>query len=84
MRYIKLICVLLPLALSACSNMTHNQSTFQNRDTSYLKAKSLPPLHEPPGVEMDNIESYYPVSDRSYPEANKIVDLTPPGLNSKS
>ncbi len=45
MRYLnKILLILWMTLLTGCS---HNQSFIQNRDTDYLKAKSVPPLSIP-------------------------------------
>ena len=69
------------LALTACSHFQGDHSVIQNRDTDYLKAKSVPPLNIPPGLSSSTITAHYPVSDREYPGSLTPVDLTPPELN---
>lgn len=53
---------------------------IQNRNTEYLKARSVPPLRIPPGVSTGDFSAKYPVSDRYYPESAKNVSIAPPGL----
>jgi len=75
----KLVVISLFFTLTACSYFS-TPSFIKNRDRAYLKAKSIPPLHIPPGVSTQSIHNEYPVVDRSYPENNKEVSLVPPGL----
>jgi uncharacterized lipoprotein len=77
-----LIC-LLPLALVSCSYI--NKSSFsQNKDKTYLYAKSIPPLRTPPGIANSSFHAAYPVSDRNYPIAAEDVSVVPPGLYSNA
>jgi uncharacterized lipoprotein len=69
----------LVLFMSGCG--LSRPSFIANRDTDYLRAKSIPPLRIPPGVSSNAFESYYPVSTREYPESAKNVSIVPPGLN---
>lgn len=55
-------------------------SPFKNRDTEYLKARSIPPLRLPPGISSHSFHSSYPVSSTTYPRAVEDVSLMPPGL----
>jgi len=74
--------LLIPSVLAGCSFFS--KSTFtQNRDKSYLAAKSIPPLKVPPGVATSAFHSAYPVSDKQYPVSVEDVSVIPPGLNSK-
>ena len=67
--------------LSSCAYIYGDKSIIQNRETDYLKAKSVPPLIIPPGVSSSTIQASYPVSDRNYPTGTQKLDLTPPELN---
>lgn len=81
MRAVALI-ILTPalLGLGGCSYI--NKSSFsQNRDKTYLGAKSIPPLKVPPGIATSAFQSTYPVSDRQYPVRAEDVSIEPPGLN---
>ncbi len=81
MRYINLILSLLAVTtIASCSYLYGDQGVIQNRDTDYLKAKSIPPLHIPPGLSSSTIEAHYPVSEKSYPPGTERVNLTPPEL----
>ncbi|MCC2666715.1 MAG: bamC [Gammaproteobacteria bacterium] len=81
MRSLKLFFLMLSLfTLTACS-FHSNHNVIQNRDTDYLKAKSVPPLKIPPGISSSTITAHYPVSEREYPNSTVPVDLTPPELN---
>jgi len=77
-KILLIVCIIL---LTSCSHFRGDQSVIQNRDTDYLKAKSVPPLSIPPGLSSSTITAHYPVSDREYPGSNIPVDLTPPELN---
>ncbi|OGT42455.1 MAG: hypothetical protein A3F42_00535 [Gammaproteobacteria bacterium RIFCSPHIGHO2_12_FULL_37_34] len=79
MRYI-LICFI--LFLSACSSL-QKSAAFTGRTNQYLTAKNIPPLKIPPGLSSDAFHSYYPISEKNYPNASKIVSIVPPGLYSK-
>lgn len=84
MRFIKTISTLsLMTALSACSHIYGDNGIINSRDTTYLKAKSVPPLVIPPGLSSTSIHEEYPVSDRQYPESAKTVSLVPPELYTK-
>lgn len=77
---IRALILLLPIALGSCSHFS--KSTFsQNRDKTYLSAKSIPPFKIPPGISSAAFHSKYPVSDRQYPSFVEDVSITPPGLN---
>jgi uncharacterized lipoprotein len=78
---LKKISLIVIVLLAGCSSFRGNQSIIQNRDTDYLKAKSVPPLKIPPGMNSSTITAHYPVSDRAYPQGTAPMDLTPPGLN---
>lgn len=67
--------------LSGCS--TIKNQIIVDRDTHYLSARSIPPLKIPPGTSSRSFHSYYPVSDRCYPECEKNVPVVPPGLFDK-
>lgn len=82
MRHLnKILLIMCIVLLTSCSHFHSDQSVIQNRDTDYLKAKSVPPLSIPPGLSSSTITAHYPVSDRAYPGSNIPVDLTPPELN---
>ncbi len=74
-----LICAL-PFALLSCSYISKS-SFSQNRDKTYLQAKSIPPLKIPSGVASSSFQAAYPVSDRAYPTATEDVSIAPPGLD---
>ncbi len=67
------------LLLMGCAQIKKS-STFYGRTNQYLTAQSIPPLKIPPGLSSNSFENYYPVSDRNYPEAEKIISVVPPGL----
>lgn len=71
--------LLFPAVLVGCIYIP-KPSYIQNRENHYLTAKSIPPLSIPPGISSNAFESYYPVSDRNYPDSAKNVSTTPPGL----
>ena len=75
---------LIPLITMACTviGCASTPSVIQNRDKSYLEAKSIPPLRIPPGISSDSFHAAYPVSDRAYPNSAKKVSFVPPGLSS--
>ncbi len=76
MRYLFLIFTIL---LTSCTYL-ENKHVVQNRDTDYLKASSVPPLSIPPGLSSSTLSAHYPVSDKTYPDTGRPIDLTPPGL----
>ena len=73
------ICLLLSTSLAACSYIT-TPAFIKNHDKQYLSARSIPPLRTPPGISGDAFHNDYPVSDRTYPNNAKNIDLVPPGL----
>jgi uncharacterized lipoprotein len=77
---IRVSIVLLLMAATSCSYIAKS-SMAQNRDKSYLAARSIPPLKIPPGIGSSSFHSAYPVSDRQYPIAAEDVSIIPPGLN---
>lgn len=79
LRYVKWVGLVSLCALTSCSYI-QNSGLIQNRDTDFLKAKSVPPLRIPPGLSSSTMEAHYPVSDATHPAVTKPVDLTPPGL----
>lgn len=76
----RLLVLLLPITLVGCGYISKSSIT-QNRDKSYLTAKSIPPLKTPPGIASSAFHSAYPVSDRQYPVSAEDVSIIPPGLN---
>ncbi|VVC76307.1 Outer membrane protein assembly factor BamC [Aquicella siphonis] len=74
------LATLFPLALTGCSYFSKS-SISQNRDKTYLSAKSIPPLKIPPGIASSAFQSAYPVSDRQYPLSAEDISVVPPGLN---
>jgi uncharacterized lipoprotein len=82
MYKIKIIAISwLVLFLSGCSYIYGNNGVIINRNTDYLKARSIPPLKIPPGISSSTIHAEYPVPERSYPGSMTRPDLTPPYLN---
>ncbi len=79
-----LLFALICAAISGCSTTANSSisSVIQNRDKSYLTAKTIPPLRIPPGISSDTLQNMYPIADKNYPEESKKVSLVPPGLNS--
>ena len=63
--------------LAGCSSSKY---AYQDRETSYLKAKSIAPTKIPPGLVSNGFHSYYPVSLKYYPASIKQVSIIPPGL----
>ena len=74
-----LLCLLLPGILMGCSYISKS-SFSQNRDKTYLYARSIPPLRIPPGIANSAFHSAYPVSYRTYPMSVEDVSVVPPGL----
>lgn len=70
---------LLAFALTGCSYLSKG-SFSQNKDKSYLYAKSIPPLKIPPGLSSQAFHNAYPVSDKQYPLSTEDVSIVPPGL----
>lgn len=82
MYYKKIISLIfLTTCISGCTYIYGEKGIITNRDTDYLKAKSIAPLKIPPGLDSSTIQSQYPVSERQYPENEKKPDLIPPELN---
>lgn len=75
----KLIIVFLMVVLTGCSYIS-KASFSQNKDKSYLAARSIPPLKIPPGLSSDKFHNVYPLSGRAYPYASEDVSILPPGL----
>ncbi|MBA3660295.1 MAG: hypothetical protein H0W64_01055 [Gammaproteobacteria bacterium] len=46
----------------------------------YLKASMIQPLKIPPGLSSDQFRNDYPVPYHYYPNKDKEVSITPPGL----
>lgn len=76
----KLAIAAIVAALSSCSYIYGDQGIIKNRDTTYLKSTTVPPLQIPPGLSSSTIQSHYPISDRYYPGSTEKLDLTPPEL----
>lgn len=76
----KLSIVSVALILSACSHIYGDNGVITSRDTTYLKAKTTPPLKIPPGISSSSIHSEYPIPDRNYSDDAKRVRLAPPEL----
>lgn len=72
--------MVLILLLTNCTYIYGDKGIIKNRDTDYLKARSVPPLKIPPGLSSDLINAHYPVSYRDYPESSKKPSLIPPDL----
>ena len=66
--------------MSGCSYLYGNKGFIQDRNTDYLKAKSIPPLKIPPGLSSSTIQADYPVPDRNYPNSTREISLIPPEL----
>lgn len=81
MSHIKLFFIFsLLMSLVGCSHVYGENGVIKDRDTDYLKARSIEPLRIPSGYSSASIQSNYPVSDRNYPHQNRMVNVTPPGL----
>jgi uncharacterized lipoprotein len=77
---VKSLVIILPFMLISCSYLS--KATFsQNKDKSYMAAKSIPPLNVPPGLSSDGFNNKYPVSGKQYPTSVQDVSIYPPGLN---
>lgn len=76
----KLVLASLVLALSACSHIYGENGVITSRDTTYLKARTTPPLRIPPGLSSSTIHEDYPIPERNYPVNAQNVSLVPPGL----
>jgi uncharacterized lipoprotein len=79
-KIVRLILCTTAVALTGCAHLPH-PSFLQNRDKSYLEAKSIPPLIIPNGVSSAKIEDYYPVTNQTYPTSMTDISLVPPGLS---
>lgn len=75
-----ILIILFALVLSSCSRIYGDRGLIPNRDTDYLRARSVAPLKIPPGFTSEAIQNEYPVSEKTYP-GNPKPDLIPPGLN---
>lgn len=73
------IILLLLIMLTGCTYLA-GHSPFQNRDKSYLQAKSIPPMQIPPDLSSRDFSTYYPVSDKNYAHSVKDISVIPPGL----
>ena len=83
LRIVRIVCIALPaLYIAGCSSLYGDQGIIRNRDTEYLKAKTIAPLQIPEGYSGTSLQENYPVPVRHYSEEQKRVDLTPPELNS--
>ena len=80
-RYTQVIFVFsLSALLASCSYIYGDHGAIKNHDRDYLSAQSIQPLKIPPGYSSSSIQASYPVPDRNYPDATKIIHLTPPEL----
>jgi uncharacterized lipoprotein len=80
MIFIRFIVITSLTTLVSCTYFPRPE-VLNSRDRVYLSAKSIPPLKIPPGTDSRAFNNAFPVSNKVYPEAQKNVDLTPPGLN---
>ena len=81
MHYLKMFSfIILTCVITSCSYIYGDNKVIANRDTDYLKARSIPPLKIPPGLSSDTIEARYPVSERVYSNVQQ-PSLIPPELN---
>lgn len=78
--YKNIFLIILMLSISACTYIYGENGVIINRNTDYLKAKSIPPLQIPPGYSSSMIHATYPISEKQYPPAFYSPDLTPPNL----
>lgn len=78
--FIRIITIAALFSLVGCSYFS-KPGFLNTRDSAYLSAKSVPPLRMPPGTDSRAFNNAFPVSDKNYSQAEKNVDLTPPGLN---
>lgn len=74
----RLFILLLPVLLTGCSYFS--SPPIVGKDRAYQEARSIPPMRVPPGLNSDFFHATYPVSDRNYPNDQKVVNITPPGL----
>lgn len=85
MQFIKKISlIIVTLIISGCSYIYGDNSVIVNRDTDYLKARSIAPLKIPPGYSSSTMQSKYPIPDRQYPPTSYRPDLAPPNLTQAS
>jgi uncharacterized lipoprotein len=70
--------------MTGCQHIYGDKGVIKNHDVDYLKAQDAPPLKMPPGVSNTNIQSRYPVAQKSYGTTDKSVVLTPPELTTPS
>lgn len=78
--YLKIISFsLLTATLISCSYIYGEEGLIRSRDTTYLKAKSIPPLKIPANLSSSKIQTHYPVTN-NYPPSKENIDLTPPEL----
>lgn len=75
------IILMLVIVTTGCSYI-HRPKFVQGRDVAYLQAHSVPPMRVPPGIASSAFHNAYPVSDKYTDSAQKLVDITPPGLYS--
>ncbi len=75
-----ILLIVLTLFISACTYIYGENGVIVNRNTDYLKAKTIPPLQIPPGYTSTTIHAAYPVSEKDYTPALYSPDLTPPNL----
>lgn len=78
MKFIKLISY--SFLITSLVSCTYPTTFVQQRDKEYLKATSLPPLRQPPGINLHTIHSNYAVAEKSFSASSKEVSLIPPGL----
>lgn len=79
-HYLKIIFLsVLTATITSCSHIYGEEGLIRSRDTTYLQAKSIPPLHIPPNLSSSKIQTYYPVSN-THSIRKENVDLTPPEL----
>ncbi len=76
----KIAAVLWILTLTSCSYIYGNNGVIINRNTDYLKARSIPPLKIPPGLSSSTMVTKYPVPEKQYSGSAMRPDLAPPYL----
>jgi uncharacterized lipoprotein len=81
MRFLQIFFItFLILTVSSCARIYRDNTYLADRDNTYLKAKTIPPLNIPPGLDSSSIHADYPISDMPYTTSAENVSLVPPGL----
>lgn len=67
------------ITLNGCSHLSGKDAVVRNYNNDYRYAKSLPPLKMPPGAELADVNSLYPIPNNNSLAYAGAPSLIPPG-----